>query len=296
MDALDILKVCLRRWYIMLPILLGAAGVSFQLVQAEQTTFTAYASYGLIQSDRSPEDVNGDEADPNPLGANDGALIGAALEAQLNSRETQDKLGTDETRGWGAGEVENGLSYVVRIPQFESSYEVRAWGEDERAVRDVVNRVLEAAPGIADELQDRAGAPPSGRYQPFIFAATQANQLPSASGIKLVIAVMGIGVLMGAAWSIVADRILRQVESRRAASRLALASTGPRPSKDRDEPEEPPTQPVKAPAAPTGSPPRKKSLEELPETVGRNGQRSPRQVTAGVLSRGTQKSRRTGGR
>ena len=41
MDAVDILKVCLRRWYVMLPILLGAVGVSYQLVQAQETTFTA---------------------------------------------------------------------------------------------------------------------------------------------------------------------------------------------------------------------------------------------------------------
>ena len=53
MDAVDILKVCVRRWYIMLPILLGAAGVSYQLAQAQHTTYTAYASYGLVQSGAS---------------------------------------------------------------------------------------------------------------------------------------------------------------------------------------------------------------------------------------------------
>ena len=292
MDALDILKVCLRRWYIMLPILFGAAGVSLQLVQAEQTTFTAYASYGLIQSERSPSDVNGATADPNPLGANDGALIGAALEAQLNSREAQTKLGTDKTRGWGPGEVENGSSYVVRIPPYESSYEVRAWGEDETAVRDVVNRVLGAAPGMADELQDRAGAPSSGRYEPFIFAATQADQQPSASGIKLVVAVMGIGVLMGAVWSIVADRILRQLESRSAASRPALTSAGPRPATSRGEQGQRSPPQGEMPVSPTESAPGKKSVKP----VGRNGRRNPDRTTAGEPSRGTQRPRRTGGR
>ena len=50
MDVVDILKVCFRRWYVMLPILLGAVGVSYQLVQTQETTFTAAASYGLVQS------------------------------------------------------------------------------------------------------------------------------------------------------------------------------------------------------------------------------------------------------
>ena len=48
MDAVDILKICFRRWYVMLPILIGAAGVSYQLVEAQETTYTAAASYGLV--------------------------------------------------------------------------------------------------------------------------------------------------------------------------------------------------------------------------------------------------------
>ena len=37
--------------------------------------------------------------------------------------------------------------------------------------------------------------------------------------MKLVLAVMGVGVLMGAAWSIIADRTLRRIQRRRAAKR-----------------------------------------------------------------------------
>ena len=206
MDAVDILKICFRRWYIMLPILLGAAGVSFQLVQAQETTFTASTSFGLVQPDLPAEGGIG----RNPLGADGSDLVGAALQAQLNSRETQQVLGSDVTRGWGPGEVENASSYSVKIPQFETTYEVRAWGEDEQAVRDVVNRVIEAAPRITDELQTRVGVPAAVRYEPFVLAPTQTEVLASTSGMKLVVAVMGVGVLVGAAWSIVADRFLRR--------------------------------------------------------------------------------------
>lgn len=207
MDAIDILKICFRRWYVMLPILVGAAGVSYQLVQSQETTFTAAASYGLVQP-RLPSGSGTGER--NPLGTDDSALVGAALEAQLNSRETQQELGSDDTRGWGPGEAENGSSYSVRIPQFETTYEVRAYGTDAQAVQDVVNRVIETSPGIADELQARAGAPESVRYEPFVLAPTQVDVLASTSGLKLIIAVMGVGVLVGAAWSIVADRLLRR--------------------------------------------------------------------------------------
>jgi hypothetical protein len=228
MDAVDILKICLRRWYVMLPILLGAAGVSYQLVQSQETTYTAAASYGLVQ----PRLTSGaDTGERNPLGTDDSDLVGAALEAQLNSRVTQQRLGSDATRGWGPGEADNGSSYAVKIPMFETTYEVRAWGSEEQEVQDVVDRVLEAAPGIADELQTRAGAPATVRYEPFVLAPTQVDALPATSAMKLVIAVMGVGVLVGAAWSIVADRLLRRrvsITAERAAD--AEPRRGPAPA------------------------------------------------------------------
>lgn len=230
MDAVDILKVCFRRWYVMLPILLGAAGVSYQLLQAQETTYTAAARYGLVQPRLTA--TTGTAGERNPLGTDDNKLVGAALEAQLNSREAQAELGTDATRGWGPGEASNDSSYSVKIPMFETMYEVRAWGTDEQEVRAVVDRVIEAAPKIVGDLQARAGAPAAVRYEPFVLAPTQVDVLSSSSGTKLVIAVMGVGVLVGAAWSIVADRLLRQwVPLRRRPSRAATtparAAAGP---------------------------------------------------------------------
>lgn len=318
MDAVDILKVCVRRWYVMIPILLGAAGVSYQLVQAQETTYTAHAAYGLVQSSSPPGGPGGAEVNPNPLGANnDGTLIGVALEAQLNSRETQEELGGGATRGWGPGEVGNDLFYSVKIPLYQTTYEVRAFGEDEEQVRNVVDRVVAAAPGIADELQDRAGAPASGRYQPFVLAPTQVKALPSGSGIKVVVAVMGVGVLMGAAWSIVADRVLRHLGRRRAA-RGAGGDTEPRttqvngqagrpldqPMPPRStEPEahelaeaEPQTVPLEPVATPAGGPRRKPQGTGPSESrVTRNGQRRPQGKVAGPTRKGAQQRRRTGG-
>lgn len=220
MDAVDILKICLRRWYVMLPILIGAAGVSFQLVQSQETTYTAATSYGLVQPRLSAGSAIEER---NPLGTDDSALVGEALEAQLNSRETQKELGSPATRGWGPGEAANGSFYSVKIPLYEKTYEVRAWGSDEQEVAAVVNRVIQQAPRIADELQTRVGASASVRYEPFVLAPTQVDALPATSSLKLVIAVMGVGVLVGAAWSIVADRLLRARALRQAEPTAASA-------------------------------------------------------------------------
>ena len=183
----------------------------------------------------------------NPLGTDDDALVGAALEAQLNSRETQRELGNGTTRGWGPGEVDDGSAYSVGIPQFETTYEVRAWGTDEGEVRDVVNRVIEAASGIVDELQTRAGAPEAVRYEPFVLAPTQVDELPPTAGTKLVIAVMGVGVLVGAAWSIVADRLLRRRTTRSPQDPPSAGAAGP-PEPDGPPAERTRQEPVRGPA------------------------------------------------
>ena len=310
MDTIDILKICFRRWYVMLPILLGAAGVSYQLMQAQVTTFTAATSYGLVQPDLPAGSVD----ERNPLGADGKALVGAALEAQLSSREMQAKLGSAATRGWGPGEIRNDSSYSVKIPQNETTYEVRAWGEDEQAVRDVVERVIKAAPRIADEVQAQVGAPAAVLYRPFVLAPTQVEALPSTSRMKLVVAVMGVGGLMGAAWSIVADRILRQVERRRPERRANVA-----PAPDRVDPPMPPPsmepeappeleaqeetgvqrrqvpdteRGVAPPSGPVGKPPR----PDPPESrTARNGQRHPKAKVAGPPRRGARQRRRAGG-
>lgn len=257
MDAVDILKTCLRRWYVMLPILLGAAGVSYQLVGSQETTYTAATSYGLVQPQLP---VNASEADRNPLGADGKALVGAALQAQLNSQETQRELGSAATRGWGPGQSANGSSYSVEIPMYQTTYEVRAWGQDAQAVREVVDRVVAAAPGITDELQSRAGAPAGVRYKPFILAATQVEALPSTSAAKLVVAVMGVGVLVGAAWAIVTDRLLgrrRQAERTvTSSSRPVLRPAGPRPAPSRPASTADPAVPPLRQRPPRAQPPR----------------------------------------
>jgi hypothetical protein len=241
-DAVDILKICFRRWYVMLPILIGAAGVSYQLIQTQETTYTAAASYGLVQPGLTS--ATG-ELERNPLGSDGSDLVGEALEAQLNSRVTQQQLGSESTRGWGPGESDNGSSYSVKIPMYETTYEVRAYGPDEQEVQDVVNRVIEAAPDIADELQTRAGAPTAVRYEPFVLAPTQVDTLPATSTLKLVIAVMGVGTLVGAAWSIVADRLLR----RRRVGGDTAPHDGPAPYDVADDSVLPPDSSVAARAA-----------------------------------------------
>ena len=151
MDAGDILKVCFRRWYVMLPILVGAAGISYQLIQSQETGYTAATSYGLVEPRL---------AGPASRSATRSAttrLVGAALEAQLNSRETQLELGSDATQGGDRGRRAT-ARLLGEDPQFRRRTR-SAWGRAPTGGADVVDRVLEEAPQSLTSSRPARGLP-----------------------------------------------------------------------------------------------------------------------------------------
>ena len=206
MDTVDILKICLRRWYVMLPILLGAMGVSYQMVQAQETTFTAATSYGLVQPGTSRWLASEPRQPPRRRRQRPGRR-------RPEARTTPARRGAAWQRRHarlGPGGVDNDSSYSVQIPEAD---DVRGsclgrGREGRPRRREPCGR---GRPGIARQLQSQVDVPAEMRYEPFILAPTQSEALPSTSGKKLVVAVMGVGVLMGAAWSIMADRALRRL-------------------------------------------------------------------------------------
>ena len=47
-DALDVLKVCLRRWYVVLPVVLLSLAAGLGLALQQKPTYTASGSYALV--------------------------------------------------------------------------------------------------------------------------------------------------------------------------------------------------------------------------------------------------------
>ena len=47
-DALDVLKVCLRRWYVVLPVVLLSLAAGIGLALQQKPTYTAFGSYALV--------------------------------------------------------------------------------------------------------------------------------------------------------------------------------------------------------------------------------------------------------
>ncbi len=211
MDALDVIKVSIRRWYVMLPVLLLAAALGYQLVSNQKPVYTAYASYGLVYN--HGDLIKGAVDDPrnaNPLGT---ALLAEALRASLTSTSSQAALGLESTSGVAPGQKSDGSRYSVVEQQNSPSYSIQAWGPDAAAVSSVVTKVLSQTAPLAEEIQVRAGAPVNSRYGTFTVSPTQTAELPAQSAIKLMLAVAGVGVLTGAALSILVERLLSRRRS-----------------------------------------------------------------------------------
>jgi hypothetical protein len=207
-DSLDVIKVCLRRWYVFLPLVLLAAGAGVGLSKQVKPTYSAVGSYAFLYPHPEAITPNSDPRNLNPL-VTQGytALLGEAVQAQLSSASMQETLG-GSNRGWAPDEPATNNHYTVTLPPQSASYVVKTWADTAKDAADVVQAVLKAAPQSAVDAQARAGAPESSRYTAFVTAATQTEELPPQSPVKLLFTMVAIGALAGAALSLFVDRMI----------------------------------------------------------------------------------------
>ena len=216
MDALDVLKICLRRWYVVFPVIILALGAGLGLASEQKPTYTAFGGYALVFHDpAAPSSTGRDPREGNPLGGAGAGLLGEALAADFMSGPSQLEFGGVGNSGVAPGQAnDNGISYSVSLPENSESYVAQTWGNDPEGVRTVVDSILAAAPERAAAIQDRAGAPKRSQYTTFVTSTTQVVKLPPTSRIKFLVAVLGVGILAGSALSLVVDRILRSRRAR----------------------------------------------------------------------------------
>ena len=136
MDSLDVIKVCARRWYVFLPIVLLAAGAGFGLSRQLKSTYTAMGSYAFVYT--HPDAVTPNAPDPrnaNPLIANgNAALLGEAVQANLNGHHAG-AVGGGEPR-LRPGRVPDSDALQRHIATaVGGSYLVQTWADSPRPLR-----------------------------------------------------------------------------------------------------------------------------------------------------------------
>jgi len=214
-DALDVMKVCLRRWDVMLPVLAITVAAGWGLLQARAPTYLASGSFALVYD--HGEDLQVNQTDPrnaNPLSGDDASLLGEALVSRFMSAEFQRSVPAG-TSGVAPGQPHNGSRFTVGQPESSKSFLVQAWGPDQGRVEQVVAQVLDAGPDEARTIQERAGAPTESQFSTFTIGSAQVEELPQTSFVKLLVAIIGVGLLAGSALSVLVDGLLRRRRRRR---------------------------------------------------------------------------------
>jgi hypothetical protein len=223
-DALDVLKLCLRRWYVVVPVVLLSVAAGLGLAHQQKPTYTAYGSYALVYHSPQTTSQRRDPLAANPLAVNGAVLLGEALAADFMSSGSQATFGGVGHSGTAPREAVDGSSYSVSLPEGSQSYLVQTWGKDPDGLRTVVNSLLAAAPERAAAIQDRAGAPHESQFTTFVTGPTQLTKLPPTSRLKLLIAMLGVGILAGSALSLVVDRLVQRRKNQ-SAERVAQDPT-----------------------------------------------------------------------
>jgi hypothetical protein len=206
-DSLDVIKVCLRRWYIFLPLLLLAAGAGIGLSKQVKPTYRATGSYAFLYPNTEAITATSDPRNRNPLVTQGNtALLGEAVQANLSSEIVENALGGNN-RGYAPDGTPTQAHYTVTLPLQSASYVVQTWAETQQEAADVVKAVLQAAPKAAKDVQTAAAAPDNSHFTAFVTAATQTEELPPQSPAKLLLTVLAIGAVAGAALSLLVDRL-----------------------------------------------------------------------------------------
>jgi hypothetical protein len=225
-DALDVAKVCLRRWYVVLPVVLLAAGAALSMTKSRPASYSGTAAFAMIYT--HVDELKPNQPDPrvqNPLVTGGLGLLSETLAADLNSPATQRELAapglTPITKGQSDQvSLTSGSAYSVIQPQNGSSIIVSASGPSPTAVKTTLDNVLAAAPKRIAAIQSRLGAPPNSQYTTVVTAQPALVMVPPPSGLKLLIAITGVGCMAAAALALVVERLSIRRRHRRELSAM----------------------------------------------------------------------------
>lgn len=223
MDALDVAKVCLRRWYVCVPIVAIAVLAGMQLTSGRLPTYSATGSFALVYTHAAQ--VGPNQQDPriaNPLVASGPALLKEAVISDLSSTEVQSELGHQGVSGTPPTSVVVGQNVIfgptfsVDSPRNSQSVVITSYGEDPRAVRATIAEALDAVPRRLAKIQGEFNVPTRAQYTSFVTSTPQMVTYPAQSRMKALVAMAGVGGLAGAALSLLVDRLITRRRQRRA--------------------------------------------------------------------------------
>jgi hypothetical protein len=200
MDVLTTLRVCVRRWYVALPILiigiLGAVGYA-----ASQKPTWSVTQQLLVTAPSSTNGIKpGSTSAVNPFGSGPNAqhLAASGMASALQSQTTKDQIRS----------IGRGANYTAKVDKVAPTVDVTVTGPTRHAVAARLQALTYAAQVDLFNIQQRAGAPVKQFLQvvPSIQGAPTPAEVPP-SRTKGTVAILLLTLLVAAFASIAAERI-----------------------------------------------------------------------------------------
>ncbi|EWT05295.1 hypothetical protein N864_02170 [Intrasporangium chromatireducens Q5-1] len=215
MDALDVARVCVRRWYVFLTMVGLATFAGLGLMPEGHPVYNATGNFAVVYQGPAVKPGQADPRAANPLAASNGLLLRQSIVNDLNSPKSQAELAPADLMGTAPSDTPDGSRFSVVTQRNSENVTVQTYGPDPARVSGTVTAILKAAENRAMALQDRARAPKNSRLSVFVTLPAQTVEIPPASKLKLVLSLAAVGILAGAGLSLLLDRLLTKRRARR---------------------------------------------------------------------------------
>ncbi|MGV8968638.1 MAG: hypothetical protein ACOH2F_20450 [Cellulomonas sp.] len=203
MDLFTILGTCLRRWYVVLPVLAITGFFAMQAYQQVEPQYTASTSIVILPSQPvagAPANADTPTLDNPYAGSGGPKLAAAVLSKNINSSTFRDQLGL------AAGDTS---TFSSSVAQAQPIITVDATGSSPAAVLSTLDGVTAASRVVLDQFQAVAEAPEAKRY--LVAAAVPASDATdiTPSRWRTAGAILVIGIALAAILAVSVDAAMR---------------------------------------------------------------------------------------
>lgn len=202
MDTLSVARVCFRRWFVFVPVLLIGLLAVVRVSSTTQQTYTSTGSLVLLPP--ATVAVEGVERQINPYtqAGGSGRLLASALVADLSSVERRGTLAV------------GGTNYEAVQRRNEPVIDLIVTGSRAEDVDQAIGGLVEVAPTLLRDIQTETGAPADALLRAELFSPIDPPVETTPARTKLLLALVGLAVAAAAAGALLFDAALRVMPRR----------------------------------------------------------------------------------
>ncbi|TSD94467.1 hypothetical protein FOS14_20850 [Skermania sp. ID1734] len=225
MDLFDVVRSCIRRWYVVLPLLLIAAGYGYHLYSSAKPTYYSNAVVGLT-APNSRQDFNPSGSPVQRNGILD--VGGANLLANIVTIGLSDQTLTNQVK-----EQADTATYTARMFPVPAQFQqlplimIEATAANPASATKAVDLVAAQAGPKLQAVQQQAGVPPSQMVTAFAVSPPSAPVATMSGRMRAVIIVCAAGVGIAIVVAVIIDLIVLRLRARSQKSRHTRRRTLP---------------------------------------------------------------------